>query len=141
MRNGESSMRKRTKHMIRASLFVLSLLTGIFGCVQRTGTLYCDTRVSLYGPVILVKGTSMWGSGPKRDAFSTTVGSILTLKALLFSWWWDTLCIPYDIYLRFDGVNFYVYDQDGNPIPDVLISACGRAHLRNSPHSTPGWVR
>lgn len=119
-------MRKRTKHMIRASLFALPLLTGVLGCVQRTGTLYCDTRVSLYGPVILVKGTSMWGSGPKRDAFSTTVGSILTLKALLFSWWWDTLCIPYDIYLRFDGVNFYVYDQDGNPIPDVLISACGK---------------
>lgn len=23
-------------------------------------------------------------------------------------------------------MNFYVYDQDGNPIPDVLISACGK---------------
>ena len=105
-------MHKRTKHMIRASLFALPLLTGVLGCVRRTGALYCDTLVSLSGPVILVKGTSMWGAGVKRDSFSTTVGSILTLKALLVSWWWDTLCIPYDIYLRFDGVNFYVYDQE-----------------------------
>ena len=122
-------MRKRAKHMIRASLFALPLLTGVLGCVRRTGALYCDTLVSLSGPVILVRGTSMWGSGVKRDSFSTTVGSILTLKALLFSWWWDTLCIPYDIYLKFDGVDFYVYDQDGLPIPDVTIKTYGEASL------------
>ena len=46
MINGEMSMRKRTKHMIEVLLFALSLLTGILGCVQRTGTLYCDTEVS-----------------------------------------------------------------------------------------------
>lgn len=122
-------MRKRTKYIIGASLFFLSLLTGIPGCIQRTGTLYCDTRVSLNGPVVLVKGTSMWGSGPKRDSFSVAVGSFLTLRALLFSWWWDTLCIPYDIYLKFDGIDFYVYDQDGLPIPDVTIKTYGEASL------------
>ncbi len=118
-------MRKRTKCIIGGGLFALSLLVGIPGCVHRTGTLFCDTKFALSGPVILVKGTSMWGAGPHRDAFSTTVGSFLTLKLLLFSWWWDTLCIPYDIYLKFDGVNFYVYDQDGKPIPDVLIRTHG----------------
>jgi len=39
-------MRKRTKYMIGVSLFALSLQTGIPGCVQRTGTLYCDTAFS-----------------------------------------------------------------------------------------------
>ena len=63
----------------------------------------------------------MWGAGSKRDSFSTLAGSVLTIKGLLFSWWWDTLCIPYDIYLRFNGVDFYVYDQDGQPVPDVQI--------------------
>ena len=118
-------MRKRKKCIICGGLFALSFLVGIPGCVHRTGTLFCDTRVSLYGPDILVNGTNMWGGGFHRDSFSTAMGSFLTLRLLLFSWWWDTLCIPYDIYLKFDGVNFYVYDQDGNPIPDVLISACG----------------
>ena len=120
-------MHKRTKRMIVGTLFTMSLLVGIPGCVHRTGTLYCDTRMSLGGLVILSKGISMWGSGPKRDAFSTAIGSFLTLRALLFSWWWDTLCIPYDIYLKFDGVDFYVYDQDGRPIPDVAITAYGES--------------
>ena len=118
-------MRKQTKCIIGGGFLALSLLVGIPGCVHRTGTLFCDTKFALSGPVILVKGTSMWGSGPHRDAFSATVGSFLTLKLLLFSWWWDILCIPYDIYLKFDGVNFYVYDQDGKPIPDVLIRTHG----------------
>ena len=118
-------MRKRTKCIIGGGLFVLSLLVGIPGCVHRTGTLFCDTRVSLYGPDILFNGTNMWGGGFHRDSFSTAMGSLLTLRLLLFSWWWDTLCIPYDIYLKSDGINFYVYDQDGHPIPDVLIKASG----------------
>ena len=49
-------MRKRTKYIIGGGLFTLSLLVGIPGCVHRTGTLFCDTRVSLYGPDILVNG-------------------------------------------------------------------------------------
>jgi len=118
-------MRKRTKYIIGGGLFTLSLLVGIPGCVHRTGTLFCDTRVSSAGPSILVNGASLWGEGLHRSTYSTAIGSFLTLRLLLFSWWWDTLCIPYDIYLKFDGVNFYVYDQDGRPIPDVLIKASG----------------
>ena len=120
-------MRKRTKYITGASLFVLSLLTGIPGCVQRTGTLYSDTRLSLMGPKILVNGMSIWDGGPRRDLFSTFVGSFFTLRLVLFSWWWDTFCLPYDIYLKFDGVDFYVYDQDGQPIPDVTIKTYGEA--------------
>lgn len=122
-------MRKRTKYIIGASLFALSLLTGIPGCVHRTGTLFCDTKVSLSGPVILVKGVSLWGERLHRSTFSTAIGSFLILRLILFSWWWDTLCIPYDIYLKFDGVDFYVYDQDGLPIPDVTIKMHGEASL------------
>ena len=118
-------MRKRTKCIIGGGLFTLSLLVGLPRCVHRTGTLFCDTRVSSLGSSILVNGASLWGEGRHRSAFSTTVGSFLTLRLLLFSWWWDILCIPYDIYLKFDGVSFYVYDQDGHPIPDVLIRASG----------------
>lgn len=121
-------MRKRTKFII-GGLFTLSLLVGIPGCVHRTGTLFCDTKFALSGPGILVNGISLWGTGHHRNALSAIVGSFLTLKLLLFSWWWDTLCIPYDIYLKFDGVNFYVYDQDGNPIPDVLIRTRGEDSL------------
>ena len=126
MINGEMSMRKRTKYMIEVLLFALSLLTGILGCIQRTGTLYCDTEVSSkVGIRTLCNGASFFGEGYHHSVLSVSIRGFLTLRAILFSWWWDTLCIPYDIYLKFDGVNFYVYDQDGKPIPDVLISACG----------------
>ena len=120
-------MRKRTKYIIGASLLALSLLIGIPGCVQRTGTLYCDTAFSSkVGIRTLCKGASFFGEGDHHSVLSVSLGAFLTLRTVLFSWWWDTHCIPYDIYLRFDGVNFYVYDQDGKPIPDVLISACGK---------------
>ena len=110
-------MRKRTKYIIGASLFALSLLTGIPGCIQRTGTLYCDTAFSSkVGIRTLCKGASFFGEGDHHSVLSVSLGAFLTLRTVLFSWWWDTLCIPYDIYLRFDGVNFYVYDQDGNPL-------------------------
>ena len=119
-------MCKRTKYMIGGSLFALSLLTGIPGCVHRTGTLYCDTAFSAeVGIRTLCKGASFFGEGNHHSASTVSLGSFLTLRAVLFSWWWDTLCIPYDIYLKFDGINFYVYDQDGNPISDVSIKACG----------------
>ena len=119
-------MCKRTKYMVGASLFALSLLTGIPRCVHRTGTLYCDTAFSAkVGIRTLCNGASFFGEGDHHSVLSVSLGSFLTLRAVLFSWWWDTLCIPYDIYLKFEGVNFYVYDQDGNPIPDVLIRANG----------------
>lgn len=122
-------MQRRTKCLVGASLFALLfallLLVGLLGCVSRTGTFYCESRLSMQGPSIIMKGVSMWGADPKRDVLSTMVGSALTIKGLLFSWWWDTLCIPYDIYLRSNGVDFYVYDQDGQPVPDAQIIAYG----------------
>ena len=66
-------MRKRTKYTIGASLFALSLLTGILGCVRRTGMLFCDTKVSLSGPVMLLKEASVWGEEVHHGAFSTAI--------------------------------------------------------------------
>lgn len=118
-------MRKRTKYIIGGGLFALLLLVGIPRCVHRTGTLFCDTKFSLTGPIVLVKGASFWGEGLHHSVLSTAIGSFLTLRLLLFSWWWDALCIPYDICLRLDGADIYVYDQDGHPVPDVEVRACG----------------
>ncbi|MBP5320263.1 MAG: hypothetical protein J6334_04685 [Kiritimatiellae bacterium] len=118
-------MFKRARSQIGFVLFVLSLLLGLPLSFPRTGELFTDTRRSLAGPDILINGLT-WGSSQERDLLSFFIGSAFTLKLVLFSWWWDMLCIPYDFYLlKSDGVNFYVYDQDGNPIPDVEISGFG----------------
>ena len=113
---GGYDLRKRTKYIIGGGLFTLSLLVGI-----PTGTLFCDTRVFSLGPSTLVNGESLFGEGLHRGTFSTAIGSFLTLRVLLFSWWWDILCIPYDIYLKFDGRPF-----DVGGATDSSVSAFAR---------------
>ena len=115
---------KKWKYIGLAFLAIYALV-AVPGCTTRTGILYAETRFSAGMAGVMVTGVSMWGSGPKRDALSTTLGIWGVFHTVLFAWWWDTLMLPYDLYLLGDGIGFHVYDQDGRPVPKVRITAYG----------------
>lgn len=116
---------RRSKKILLLVLLAVSVAVGISGCVHRSGELYCDTRFSAQGTTVLVKGVRWWDGGPKRDIVSTSIGTFFILRLALFSWWWDTVCLPYDIYLRTDGIDFIVRDEMGRPVPGTLLTGYG----------------
>ena len=113
-------MKRRTVVGIGMTMAVTSLLLGCSSLrLERTGTFYSDTMFSaIVGRKILVGGYSYYGV-----PLAVGLGGYFTLRALLFSWWWDTLCIPYDLDLRSKGVDIYVYDQFGKPVEGAVVSA------------------
>ena len=115
-------MKRRAVTRIGVTMVVSALLLGCPVSLKRTGTFYSDTVYSaVVGGKILFGGKG--GYGYFGVPLSVGIGGYLTLRALLFSWWWDTLCIPYDLHLRSIGVDIYVYDQVGKPVEGATVSA------------------